>query len=137
MLLLYLVFLHLLFQTVLSTLSAAQNATGWFSPLCDGASFYLTKVNGLPPGQRLNLRIPQNGLSWENRGDLREVWEEVHAERCFSAANCEAATHARVWLDKGKARDKRVSGRYDIYFGEEHLEGRFLLKYRKQDSSCA
>src|ERR1700681_2231093 len=39
-LLLHLVFLGLLPQTYQSTLSAAQNAPGWFSPTCDGASFY-------------------------------------------------------------------------------------------------
>jgi hypothetical protein len=137
-LLLQLVFLDLLFQIYPSTLSAAQNATGWFSPPCDGASFYLSKINGLPPGQKLNLMMRHNGLSWDIRR-LQEgsFWEDVHAERCFSAGNCEPATRARIWLDKGKAKDKRVSGKYDIYFGAEHLEGQFLLRYRKQDSSCA
>jgi hypothetical protein len=136
-LLLHLVFLDLLFQTYQSTLSAAQNATGWFSPQCDGASLYLSKVNGLPPGQKLNLMMIHNGLSWEIRrlheGDF---WEDVYAERCFSAGKCEAATHAKIWLDKGKAKDKHVSGRYDVYIGGQHFEGQFLLKYRKQDSRC-
>ena len=55
----------------------------------------------------------------------------MHAERCLSARKCEAATHARIWLDKGDPNDKRVSGKYAVEFGGQHLEGRFLFKYRK------
>jgi len=74
-------------------------------------------------------------LSWWNYRP-QEVWEDVYAERWFSDGKCEAATHARIWLDKGDAKDKRVSGKYDVDFGGQHLEGKFLVKYRKQDWIC-
>jgi len=74
-------------------------------------------------------------LPWWNYRP-QEVWEDVSAERCFSTGKCEAATHARIWLDKGDAKDKHVSGKYDVDFGGQHLEGKFLVKYRKQDWIC-
>ncbi len=134
-LLLPLVLLALLLQVYPSALLAAQNASGWFSPHCDGASFYLSRVDGLPSGQKLNLTMRHYGLSWWNYHP-QEVWDDVYAERCFSAGKCEAATHARIWLDKGDARDKRVSGKYDVDFGGQHLEGKFLAKYRRQNWIC-
>jgi hypothetical protein len=133
--LLLLFFPALLLQVYPSTLLAAQNASGWFSPHCDGASFYLSKVGGLPSGQKLNLNMRHYGLPWWNYRP-QEVWEDVSAERCFAARKCEAATRARIWLDKGDAKDKRVSGKYDVDFGGQHLEGKFLVKYRKQDWIC-
>jgi len=50
----------------------------------------------------------------------------VYAERCLSAGKCETATSARIWLDKYEPSDKRTSGKYDMNFGGEHLEGTFL-----------
>jgi len=114
---------------------AAQNASGLFSPLCDGASFYLSKVDGRRPGQKLNLRMYHYALPWWNYRS-REVWEDVYAERCFSTGKCETAAHARIWLDKGDPEDKRVSGKYEVDFARQHLEGKFFVKYRKQDSIC-
>ena len=61
----------------------------------------------------------------------QERWEDVFSERCSSAAKCEAATHARIWLDKGNVKDKRVSGKHDVDFNGQHLEGTFLVKYRQ------
>jgi len=61
----------------------------------------------------------------------QEAWEKVYAERCISAGKCEAATHARIWLDKGDPKDKRVSGKYEVDFGGQHRAGKFLAKYRK------
>jgi hypothetical protein len=57
------------------------------------------------------------------------------AEGCSSAGKCEPATHARIWLDEG-AKDKRVSGKYDVDFGAQYLDGTLLVKYRKQDWIC-
>ena len=124
-----------LLQVDPSMLLSAQNASGWFSPHCDGASFYLSKVDGLPSGQKLNLTMRHFALSWWNYRP-QNVWEDVNAERCFFAGKCEAATHARNWLDEGDAKDKRVSGKYDVNFGGQHLEGNFVVKYRKQDWIC-
>jgi hypothetical protein len=109
---------------------AASNASGRFSPHCDGASFYLSQVDGLSGAQKLILNMSHYALSWWIYRP-QEVWEDVHAARCTSAGQCEAATHARIWLDKGKPDDKRVSGKYEVDFGGQHLEGKFLVKYRK------
>lgn len=131
-LLLLLFFLALLLQVCPSTLLAVRNGSGWFSPHCDGASFYLSKVDGLPSGQKLNLNMRHYALSWWNYR-RQEVWEDVYAERYFSAGKYEVAIHARIWLDKGDAKDKRVSVKYDVDFGGQHLEGKFLVKYRSKN----
>jgi hypothetical protein len=133
--LLVLVFLALLLQIYPLTLLAANSASGWFSPHCDGASFFLIKVDGLPAGQKLNITMRHYALPWCNSRP-QALWEDVYAERCSSAAKCEAATHARIWLDTGKVKDKRISGKYDVDFGGQHLEGTFHVKYRKQDWIC-
>jgi hypothetical protein len=127
-------FLALVLQCCSLTLLAAKAASGWFSPHCDGASFYLSKVDGLPAGQKLILTVRQYALSWWNCSP-REVWEDVSAERCFSGGKCELAAHARIWLDKGNPTDKRVSGKYDANFAGQHLEGSFLVKYRKENAA--
>jgi hypothetical protein len=62
--------------------------------------FMYPKLNGLSSEQKLNLNMRHN-LSWWIYPPL-EVWEDVYAERGTSAGQCEAATHARIWLDKGK-----------------------------------
>jgi hypothetical protein len=133
--LLVLVFLALLLQIDPLTLVAANSASGWFSPPCDGASFFLIKVDGLPAGQKLNMTMRHYAPSWRSYRP-QELWEDVYAERCSSAAKCAAATHARIWLDKGNVKDKRVSGKYGVDFGGQHLEGTFLVTYRKQDRIC-
>jgi hypothetical protein len=127
-LVLQLVFVAVVLQACPSTLLAAKDAAGWFSPHCDGASFYLSKVDGLPSKQKLNLNMRQHFSWWNYRP--QEVWEDVYAERCSAAGKCEAATHARIWLDKGDPKDKHVSGKYDVDFGGQHLAGNFLVKYR-------
>jgi hypothetical protein len=83
-----------LLQACPSTLLAASDASGRFSPHCDGASFYLSQVDGLSSDQKLNLNMRHN-LSWSIYRP-QEVWEDVYAERCTSARQCEAATHARI-----------------------------------------
>ncbi|MGB7280848.1 MAG: hypothetical protein WBE13_01195 [Candidatus Acidiferrum sp.] len=91
----------------------------------------MSKVDGMPPGQKLIMTIRHHALSWWNYRP-QEVWEDVFAERCLSDGKCELATHARIWLDKGRPNDKHVSGKYDVEFGGQHLEGRFLVKYHKE-----
>jgi hypothetical protein len=95
------------------------------------ASFYLSKVDGLSSEQQLILNMRHYALSWWNYRP-QEVWEDVYAERCLSAGKCQSATHARIWLSKGGSRDKRVSGKYEVDFGGQHLSEKFLVKYRKE-----
>jgi hypothetical protein len=76
-------FFALLLQLYPSALLAANKATGWFSPHCDGASFFLVNVEGLPREQKLNMTMRHYALSWEAYRP-QETWEPVHAERCFS-----------------------------------------------------
>ena len=127
-LVLQLVLVAALLQACPSILMAAKDASGRFSPHCDGASFYLSKVDGLPSKQKINLNMRQHFSWWNYRP--QEVWEDVYAERCTSAGKCEAAAHARIWLDKADPKDKYVSGKYEVDFGGEHLSGNFFVKYR-------
>lgn len=128
-LVLQLVCVAVLLQACPSTLLAAKDASGWFSPHCDGASFYLSKVDGLSSAQKLTMNMRHYNLSWWTYRP-QEAWEEVYAERCESAGKCDAATRARIWLDKGEPKDKFVSGKYEVDFGKQHLAGKFLVKYR-------
>ncbi len=108
--------------------SAKDVAAGRFSPHCDGASFYLSKVPGLP-GQTLILNIRQYALSWWQYRP-QESWVDAYAERCANREKCEQAVHARIWLNKVGPKDKHASGKYDVDFGREHLNGSFSVKYR-------
>jgi hypothetical protein len=108
---------------------AANGASGWFSPHCDGASFHLSQIDGLSSNQKLNLNLRQTLTWWQYRP--QEVWENIYAERCSSEGKCEPATHARIWLDKGNPYDKHVSGKYEVDLGAQHLTGPFHAKYRK------
>jgi hypothetical protein len=54
-----------LLQACPLTLLAAKAASGRFSPHCDGAGFYLSKIDGLPSEQKINLNLRQH-FSWWN-----------------------------------------------------------------------
>jgi hypothetical protein len=112
-----------------TALSASKGASGRFSPHCDGASFYLSNVDGLPPNQRLILNMRHYALPWWVYRP-QEVWEDVYAEICGSRGKCESAKHARIWLDKANPSDRRVSGKYEVDFSSQNLAGQFLTKYR-------
>jgi len=60
------------------TLLAANSASGWFSPHCDGASFFLIKVDGLPAAQQLNMTMRQYALPW-CPSRPQALWEDVYA----------------------------------------------------------
>ena len=128
-----LVFVAIVLGSCPSTLLAAKDASGSFSPHCDGASFFLSKVDGLPSEQNLILNMRHYALSWWSYRP-QEVWEDVYAERC-SAGKCQNATHARIWLSKGNPSDRRVSGKYEVDFGGQHFLGTFFAKYRKEKAS--
>ena len=119
-------------HTCAANLSAARYALGRFSPHCDGASFYLLKVDGLSGDEELRLNLRQN-FDWSMYRP-EEVWADVYAARCPHDGECEAATHARIWLEKTTPKDKHVSGKYEVDFGVQHLTGQFRAKYRKDKS---
>ena len=99
----------LMLQTCAANLSAARYASGRFSPHCDGASFYLSNVDGLSGEEEVRLNLRQS-FDWSMYRS-EEVWAEVYAARCPHIGNCESATHARIWLEKTTPKDKHVSGK--------------------------
>jgi len=122
--------LTLLFLLHDTTSVASDKVThGWFEPHCDGASFYLSKVEGLSVKQMLILNLRQHLPWWDYQPD--ETWKDVYAEQCSPDQKCKEAAHARLWLDNVGANHKRISGKYEVDFQGKHLEGKFLLKYRK------
>lgn len=114
---------------VLYTNLSAASASGRFLPHCDGASFLLSKVNGLSKHEKLRLNLRQN-FDWSMYRP-EEVWVDVYAARCPQVGNCESATHARIWLEKVTPQAKHVSGKYEVDFGPKHLTGQFRAKYRR------
>ena len=111
--------------------SAAADAKGWVEEDCMGSTFHLTEINGVSINQEINLR-----LNCGTRIDLALCTTEpgpwvVQAKRCSGDGKCEEATEAKIWLNKGKGKIKRVSGRYTVDFSGQHLEGQFVVKYRK------
>ncbi len=115
-----------------TALSASKTASGEFSPHCDGASFYLSNVDGLSPKQKLILKMYHYALPWWVYRP-QKVWEDVDGEICGSRGKCESVTHARIWLDKGNASDSHVSGKYEVEFNSKHLAGQFFTKYLEED----
>jgi hypothetical protein len=118
-------------QSCPSVMSEAKPASGRFTPHCQGAFFFLAKVDGLGSEQKLNLYFPPRGLNlvW---GMAQEHWEDVAAEQCTTSGKCEQATQAKIWLNKSDPYDKHVSGKYDVTFKGQHLEGTFRVKFLKE-----
>jgi hypothetical protein len=114
-----------------SVMLAAKPASGRYTPHCQGAFFFLTKVDGLGSQQTLNLYSFARGLSFTWQA-AQEAWEDVTAERCTASGSCEQATRAKIWLDRSNPSDKQVSGKYDVTFQGQHLEGKFRVKYLKE-----
>lgn len=119
----------LLVHTCVSDLYAAKHTSGTFSPHCDGASFYLSHVDGLLAGEELRLNLRQN-FNWSMYRP-EQAWVDVYGARCPRLGKCEPATRARIWLEKTNRNDKHVSGKYQVDFGAKHLEGSFRAKYRE------
>jgi hypothetical protein len=85
------------------------------------AAPHVTGVDGTTGGQQLVLRLSTRGIpvvSYLTGAD----WFDVHGERCSVDGKCEECTHARVWLNNGKGRIKRVSGKYEVDSSGQHLE---------------
>jgi len=112
--------------------AAADNAKGWFEGDCSGSTFRIAKFAGAAPGQYLVLRLNSGSQLptplFEGAG-----WLDVQGKRCLGVDSCEAATQAKIWLNETKGSIKRISGRYTIDFGGQHLEGQFRVKYRRKN----
>ena len=125
-----LVLIALVLQSTPSTLSAARD-NGWFDEGCDDATFHITTIDGALAGQELVLRLDTgNGIplgAYLTGGD----WLEAQGERCSGVGKCEQASQAKIWLNKGKGRIKRISGKYTVDFDAQHFEGQFVVKYLK------
>jgi hypothetical protein len=121
--------LILLLQTNQLQLLAAD-AIGRFEPDCGGVTFHMTKFGGMKAGEELVFRIYGGPLPWWTYLPKND-WKDVYGERCMAANKCEDATRARIWMGNTQPDSKTISGKYEIDFGGQHLEGRFLLKYHK------
>jgi hypothetical protein len=113
---------------IYSISAAADDAKGWFEGDCTGATFQIAKFAGASPGQYLDLRFNSSHLAIELFEG--EGWLPVQGKRCLTGDKCEAATEAKIWLNPTKGT-KRISGKYTVDFSGEHLEGQFLVKYRR------
>src|ERR1700722_14317419 len=56
---------------------------------------------------------------------------EVQGKRCSVDGQCEEAIAAKVWLNKGNGRIRRLSRRYTVDFSGQHLGREFMVNYRK------
>jgi hypothetical protein len=103
-----------------------------FTPECDGGvTFHLVGVDGLKPKEELVL-MSQGGGPVDWRVYLPEkAWKEVVVERCSGPRKCEMATNAKIWIEDEHTNEKSVSGRYEVAFGEQHLQGQFLTTFAK------
>jgi hypothetical protein len=90
----------------------------------------MTKIEGLSAGQELVLRLNTGNLPWWALA-TGDQWWDARGKRCSAADNCEEATQARIWLDKTKGSWKRVSGKFAVDLGGQHLEGELVVNYRK------
>ena len=109
----------------------ATGDRGWFEEGCTVDTFHITKTVGSPAARELVLILPYapsflGGLIGSG------MWADVKSKQCSDAANCEYPVHAKIRLDRTQARGTRISGRYSLdYFGSQHVEGQFVVKYRK------
>jgi hypothetical protein len=124
-------FLIALIVQAIPSASFAADAKGWVEEDCMGSIFHFTKIDGTSISQEINLR-----LYCGSRIPLELCITEpgpwvVQAKRCSADGKCEEATQAKVWLNKGNGKIRRISGRYSVDFRGQHLEGQFTVKCRK------
>jgi hypothetical protein len=115
------------------SISFAAGAKGWVQEDCYASTFHLRKNDYASAGQELILRlhtqtVPLGAYLQGVQGDEGFVAE---GKRCSASGNCEEATHAKIWLNPMKGNMRHISGRYAVNFGGQHLEGEFVVKYRK------
>ena len=118
----------LMVQASAPTLVAADG-TGWFEEGCSSTTIHINKIGDVSISQELILRLARiTPVSIYMTG---ADWWEVQAMRCSVDGKCEDATNARIWLNKGQGKIKRISGRYTVDFSAQPIEGQFLVNYRK------
>jgi hypothetical protein len=127
------VLIALSLQVCPSSLFAAD-ITGWFDTDCSGVTFHIMKIDAVPAGQELVLRLSTGHIPILPFLLTGADWWDVHGERRYGVNELEQATQAKIWLDKPSKNRKhisRISGRYTVDLKGQHLEGRFEVKYRK------
>jgi len=114
-----------------NTFSATEHRCSFTLDCNGGVTFHMVGIDGLPPTQELVLTSRGGGpTDW--RVYLPErIWKQVVGEGCHGIGKCEVATSARIWIEKEDAKGKSVSGRYEVAFGEQHLQGQFVAKFKK------
>lgn len=110
-------------------MSLAADAQGWFEDDCSGATLNLTKFAQASAGQAFVLRWSGSHIPLELLAG--EGWVRVEGKRCASTGKCEEATQTKIWIADEKRGGKRISGKYAVDFGGQHLEEQFVVKYRK------
>ncbi len=102
--------------------SSAAGGSGRFVPECNGVTFYLTKVE--------ELKVYADLAPWWVLQSEKK-WKDVSGERRSPGGKSERATNPRIWLGEGGKNSSHISGKYQVDFGGQHLEGQFVAKYRK------
>lgn len=120
-----------LLLVIVPTATPAQIATGHFEVYCDGAGFFLAKVDGAPAPPKLLLFLYAGfpGIPYVPKEEWKDVY--VYRNGCAADGKCEVLTHGRIRLDNEIKRDgRRVSGEYEIELSGQHLRGQFAAKQR-------
>jgi hypothetical protein len=91
----------------------------------------LVGIDGLQSRQELVLIASGGGpIDWRVYTP-QQTWRKTVGKRCSGVAKCELATSARIWIENEDADGKYVSGKYEVAFGEQHLQGQFVAKFKK------
>jgi hypothetical protein len=119
---------------ICSPILFASDASGWVEEDCSGATFHIRENTHASAGQELVFRLRLDGIQlgayW---GVLGEQGLDVQGKRCSGIDSCEEGVQAKIWLHQMKRRLKKVSGKYAVDFDGQHLEGQFVVKYRKHN----
>ena len=75
-------------------------------------------------------RVPLGAYLQGVQGD---DWLVAEGKRCSNVGKCEEASRAKIRLNEMKGSMKHVLGEYALDFGSQHLEGQFVVKYRKHN----
>jgi hypothetical protein len=124
-------FLIALMVQAIQSASFAADAKGWVEEYCMGSIFHLTKIDEISVSQEIILRLDCGShIPLALCMTEADPWD-VQGKRCSGDGKCGEATQAKVWLNKGNGRIRRISGRYTVDFSGRHLEGQFMVNYRK------
>jgi hypothetical protein len=118
-----------------SPILLASGASGWVEEDCSGATFHIRENTHASAGRELvfRLRTDDVPLGAYLQGVLGDEGLNVQGKRCLGIDSCEEGVQAKIWLHQMKRRLKKVSGKYAVDFDGQHLEGQFVVKYRKHN----